>query len=229
MKKKAKALTERITKYPVIFTAVLFGVYILLYFVVENRIVTEPFLIETKLDPIIPFSKYAVVFYCAWHLEIAAIIVNYLFLRNREEYWRFVGKLALGLILILFICWIFPNEVNLRPAVVEGNDFFARLTRRIYAVDNSRTVFPSGHAYGAVVMMMGWIRIAKKPWQKVLALFLNSGIILSTLFLKQHSVMDIVAGILLAVAVEIISTYVQKNKERLFRHGRSESMKEDHF
>ena len=160
------------------------------------------FLIDVAADHAIPFSKYASLLYCTWHLEIAAILMSYLYCDNLGGYWRLTVKLLLGLFAILFICLVFPNQVDLRPEVIEGDDIFAELTRMIYLIDNNHNVFPSGHALGAVLMAIGWGRISNSHWKKTAAWILNLGIIVSTFLLKQHSIIDAAGGIALAFFVD---------------------------
>ena len=202
IQKKTTDILQIMRKYPVVSAAFLFSLYILLFTFAEKIDPVSVTLIDTGLDHLIPFSKYAVFFYCTWHLEILTILLSLLYCRDLKTYWELTVKLTSGLILILFICMLFPNMVDLRPAVVEGKDVFARLTRVVYSLDNARNVFPSGHAFGAVLMALSWGKIGTRSWQKAIAWILNAGIILSTLLLKQHSVIDAAGGILLAVLVE---------------------------
>ena len=103
--------------------------------------------------------------------------------------------------------------VDLRPSTVEGSDLFARMTRLIYRLDNSQNVFPSGHALGAFLMAAGWDRIVKRPWQRLLVWFVNAGIVLSTLFLKQHSVIDLAGGIVLAVLINRVFEWIIRKRQ----------------
>jgi len=59
-----------------------------------------------------------------------------------------------------------------------------------------------------VLMAFGWSRIADRPWQKAASWTLNAGIILSTLLLKQHSVIDAAGGIILALVIEVAAESV---------------------
>jgi len=208
MKTQGKTMFHFIREYPVIPTAILFTIYIVLFSVLENADPASVYLIDTGLDHLIPFSKYAVFLYCTWHLEIAAILLSFLHLRDFDGYWHTAGQLLLGLFLILFICALFPNMVDLRPSEVPGDDVFAEMTRLIYSMDDNCNVFPSGHALGAVLMAFGWSRIADRPWQKAASWTLNAGIILSTLLLKQHSVIDAAGGIILALVIEVAAESV---------------------
>ena len=203
-------------KYPIIFATILFGLYVISFSLVEEMEPPVVNLIDLQIDHLIPFTKYASLLYCMWHLEILAVLVDFLRRKDREGFWNLTVKMIAGLFLILLICIIFPNEVALRPDAVEGNDFFAQLTRLVYSLDNSRNVFPSGHALCATLMFQSLYRIYRKPWQITLNAALNIGIILSTMFLKQHSLIDLPAGIVLALIIDKLVEYTyQKSSARI--------------
>ena len=194
--------------HPVLTGAALFGLYTLCFFLIEMIDQTPATLMYSSLDHLIPFSKYSVIFYCSWHLEFGILLLSFIYRKDINGYWLTMFKLLAGMFLILTICVLFPSMVDLRPATVEGSDIFAWLTRAVYILDDSRNVFPSGHVFGALIMAAGWCRLAKKPWQKVLAWSWNIGIIASTMLLKQHSVIDVIGGILLAVLVNYAAEFV---------------------
>lgn len=197
-----------ILEHPLIITAALFALYIISFSMIESSVPESVFLIDLGIDHIIPFSKYASFLYCTWHIELLAIILVYRFCTDKRSYWLFTGKILLGMFAILLICLIFPSEVALRPESVEGTDAFASLTRLVYSMDNCQNVFPSGHAFASVIMAQGWCRLSDRKWKSAFWISLNSGIILSTFLLKQHSVVDAIGGIILAAIVNIVSEYV---------------------
>ncbi len=81
-----------------------------------------------------------------------------------------------------------------------GDDIFSRITRRVYANDNPYNCFPSIHvfttAYSCFIIKEGYFR--DKLWFRYPLNLLGILIILSTLFVKQHVVLDGVAGTALA-------------------------------
>jgi membrane-associated phospholipid phosphatase len=86
-------------------------------------------------------------------------------------------------------------------------DFWNDAVYQIYNTDTSFNCFPSLHAAVSTICFYAWYRYAKlKPGKitKVLAVVtfaIATGVILSTLFVKQHYIVDEIAGIVLAWAV----------------------------
>jgi membrane-associated phospholipid phosphatase len=99
----------------------------------------------------------------------------------------------------LFTFTFFNSGQNLRPEVVPLNNVFSKAVANLYSFDTSTNVFPSLHVYNAVVVTYSFwtsnlINTLKEPLRSILkgfSLHLCIMIILSTVFLKQHSVVDI--------------------------------------
>ena len=152
--KKSSKFIKTIEQYPFLTITVLFLLYFLAYNIVEKLEPNFIVLIDLPIDHLIPFSKYASLPYMMWHLEMPVIILFFYFRKDMDGFWKVSLKLLAGLFIILLFCAIIPNEVHLRPASVEGNDFFAVLTRFVYTMDDNQNVFPSGHAFGAMIMFI---------------------------------------------------------------------------
>ena len=77
----------------------------------------------------------------------------------------------------------------------------------VFANDTSFNCFPSLHAAVSTICVYTWFRYAKIKSGKTIktaaiaAFVIAEGVILSTLFIKQHYIADEIAGILLALLV----------------------------
>ena len=115
---------------------------------------------------------------------------------------------------VLFV--LFPTTVDFRPAD-PGSGFFAFLCRIIYSADNPVNVFPSLHCYEAVVAHL--TTFTRGPLRHNLPLRISSALLtvlicLSTVFVKQHSVLDMAAGTLLALLSFVVCSFLFQRKER---------------
>ena len=200
--KKESKILKTIEHYPILTVLVLFMLYFLCYNIVENLNPQNFLLIDTPVDHLIPFSKYASLPYMMWHLQMPVIVFFFYFKKDMENFWKVSIKLLAGLFIILLFSVIVPNQLDLRPAVVEGNDFFAWLARFIYTADDAQNVFPSGHAYGAAIMFFAWNKRITRPWEFYLNTLVNGAIVLSTMLMKQHSIIDVFGGVIMAFVIE---------------------------
>ena len=104
----------------------------------------------------------------------------------------------------LFISLVYPNGLNLRPAEFPRDNFFTGWVGSLYRTDTPTNVFPSIHVYNSVVACIAVRRcesLRKRRGIQISSFVLSVLIILSTVFLKQHSVSDVISAFVLNFVV----------------------------
>lgn len=181
---------------PVVCVGIL---YLIAFFLLENREVPIH-IIQTKLDNLIPFCEYFIIPYILWFFYVAATVVYFACLNDdREEYKRLCISLLTGMIVFLTISLIYPNGQNLRPSLT-GENVFERLVMHLYAADTPTNILPSLHVFYSTVCCIALMRnerIKTSRRRRGLISALTVSIILSTMFLKQHSTIDVVMALLM--------------------------------
>ena len=203
----AASLRERILafyrRYPAMIALTYFPFYLAGFFLVEQ--VVEPrYIIHCPLDDWIPFCEYFIVPYAAWFVELAAIpllLLKY----DRRQYHYLCAVMFTGMTLCLGLYLIFPNGLDLRVEITRQN-LFADLVRLIRAVDTPTNVCPSIHVASAMAMDLALCRSipGRKRWLRVLANGVFVLICLSTVFLKQHSIIDIFWGAVVTGVLHLV-------------------------
>lgn len=196
--------------------------YGLIYFpwfaYLENHVTHNYSIIQTSFDKKIPFIEYFVIPYLLWFLFLAVAIL-YFFFTNKADFYRLMVFLMIGMTLFLVISTLFPNGQALRPTHFERNNIFVELTKYVYQTDTPTNVFPSIHVYnslGVYIAVQNSEQLKKYPWVQALAFIIASLIILSTMFLKQHSVVDAIgAGIVAIIAYCFVYAKVPKKSHSL--------------
>lgn len=182
---------------------------LLLYFLIylpwfghlEKTVTTHFHVIHVALDDYIPFCEYFIIPYFLWFGYVAWGL-GYFFLKNKNEYFKLCTVLFTGMTIFLIISTIYPNGHYLRPTEFERNNIFVHMVKWLYATDTATNLFPSIHVYNSIAVNIAvW---HSENFQKNKAVRFGSAalmmsIILSTMFLKQHSVFDVATGIILAV------------------------------
>ena len=202
-------------RHPLYFMA-LYAVFYLTFFRILERTITVPDLwVHCRLDDVIPFCKYAVIPYFAWFPWIPFTLLYILWKAPREDFWRLCLPLFGGMTMALLFYAIVPNGLDLRPHYVAGTDIFARTVRWLYRTDTPTNVCPSIHVFNSVTLMLAYYRsrcfdAPARRWMRPVAAVLCVSITLSTMLLKQHSVIDVVAGIVLALALDSLATALQR-------------------
>jgi membrane-associated phospholipid phosphatase len=149
----------------------------------------------TDIDRGIPFLKIFIIPYVAWYLFLSGTLV-YFCLKNRETYYKTLISLDLGLLICYGVYFFYQTTVP-RPLLV-GEDTLTRMVSWVYATDQPFNCFPSIHSLASYLMFKG-IRhssIRNKRNQLIISSIAFT-IILSTLFVKQHAVLDAIVAIFL--------------------------------
>ena len=199
-------------RHPIQFMTLYLVFYLSFFTLLEKNIVPQVIL-HCALDDKIPFVKYAIIPYYMWFVWIVGTLFWQLYRAPKQEFWRLCLPLFAGMTLSLMFCAVVPNGVNLRPAAIQGNDIFTQLVRGLWSADTSTNVCPSIHVFNSITLELAFQRsslLHGRRGQVVrwAAHLLDVAVVLSTMMLKQHSVIDVVCGILLAVALDRVASVV---------------------
>lgn len=175
------------------------ALYVLGFSLVEHRQV-RPYIIHTKWDDLIPFCEYFIVPYLLWFFFVMGCILWFgAFQGSEREYHSLTRNLAFGCTLFLLLSAVFPNGQDLRP-VLTGDNVFQQLVMRLYRSDTSTNVFPSIHVFNSVACCTAVLRNHRLRSSRLISsgtVVLTVAIILSTVFLKQHTVVDVFGAFVL--------------------------------
>lgn len=156
-------------------------------------------ILVTSVDRSIPFVKEFILPYVSWYFFIySSLIILCLF--DRKNYYRTLTSYIMILLTSFLIFMLFQTTVP-RP-VVAGDDIFSKLVRMIYTNDKPFNCLPSIHVSTSYLIMRAVSLSTLK--NKAYRIFINALgvlIILSTLFVKQHVILDVAAGVVLSESV----------------------------
>lgn len=183
-----------------IFEVVRFtALYLLCFLYVEQRQVRH-YIIHTRWDDMIPFCPVFIIPYLLWFVFILACLLWFgMFQSSEREYQAMTRNLAFGCTVFLVISALFPNGQDLRP-VLDGSDVFERLVMQVYRSDTCTNVFPSVHVFNSVACCTAVLRnqrLRSLPMVSGFTVALTVSIVLATVFLKQHTVVDVFGALLL--------------------------------
>ena len=212
------------SRHPIWFMAFYLVFYLSVFHWLEANITVPEVWVHCRLDDLIPFCKYAVIPYFAWFIWIPFTLFYLLWKAPRADFWRLCLPLFAGMTIALAVYVVVPNGLDLRPYRVYGSDFFARTVRQLYATDTATNVCPSIHVFNSVTLMMAYYRsrIFDEPcrrWMRPAAAVLCVSIIASTVLLKQHSCIDVVLGILLALVLDSAASSLERSEYRLLQRS----------
>ena len=175
----------------------------------------EAYEINSTLDTLIPFCEWFVIPYFLWFLYIAVGYV-FLFFNNRNDFLRMCAFLYIGMTTCLIIYMVFPNYQLLRAdyAALGRSNILIDSLKLLQSSDTYYNVFPSIHCLNSIGMNIALAKNAwckKHPWIIAATTILTILICLSTVFVKQHSIVDAFAAVVLAIPLYFFSYSIPWN------------------
>lgn len=185
--------------------------YLISFFTLE-RVVhqnSDFYVVYCPLDDLIPFCEYFAIPYFLWFAYIAATLI-FFFFADKKDFFRVCVFLFTGMTLCLVIYAIWPNGHHLRPDLdaLGRDNIFISMLRGLYNTDTSTNVCPSIHALNSIGACIALVRCNCLKKHKVVRGFvvvLTIAICLSTVFLKQHSIVDVICAIIVAIPLYFLA------------------------
>lgn len=193
-------------------------IYLLLFAALERLPAGWYWATQLPADTRIPFCEWFVIPYCLWYPLLVAVGL-YLLLRDQGAFRRYMLFLGTTFLISALLWFLFPNGQDLRPAAMPRENLLTALISGLYRIDTNTNVFPSVHvlgSVGAVLAVWDCRSLRQKRWVRLGILLLAGLICISTLFIKQHTVLDVVGGLLLG-ALAARPVYRRAPSARLFR------------
>jgi membrane-associated phospholipid phosphatase len=154
---------------------------------------------ELPLDRLVPLSPSWALVYGVLYLFL--IVLPVLAVRD-EEHIRRTVLAYLAVWIAAFVCFVAYPTVAPRPATVVGHGFGAWGLRLLYSADPPYNCFPSLHVAHSFVSALTCFRL--NPAVGVATVLAASLVGISTLYTKQHYILDVAAGIVLASIAYLI-------------------------
>lgn len=146
------------------------------------------------LDALFPLQPVWALVYGALYLFLILLPV---FVVRDDEHIRRTVRAYLFVWLVAYVFFIAWPTVAPRPLLVLGDGFAAAGLRFLYEADPPYNCFPSLHVAHSFVSALTCFRLHRRLG--VAAIVAASLVALSTLFTKQHYVLDVVSGVALAL------------------------------
>ncbi|WP_416327678.1 phosphatase PAP2 family protein [[Eubacterium] hominis] len=196
-----------------------YWIFYLLYFELLEHIAVPSYIIYSPLDDLIPFNEFFVIPYLLW-FPLLVLPLGYFLFHSKKDFQDLCFFMFTGMSFCLLVYTIFPNGLNLRVPITATN-LCARLVGFLQSIDSPTNVCPSIHVSSTVaICIVVWkyqgFHHAKAI--KISTILLSVMIILATMFIKQHSIIDVILGIALSGVLYLVTYHFPWRK--LFGHGR---------
>ncbi len=161
--------------------------------------------IHTALDDKIPFLEIFIIPYLGWFIYCAVFFFLFLLMYDLESFFKNAAFFFVGMTAFLIISSLWPNIQYLRPAVMPRDNVFTHMVANLYMTDTPTNLWPSIHVYNALgthIAIANSERFSKRT--RIASFIFCTLVVLSTMFVKQHSIIDVLGGILFAIVVNLV-------------------------
>lgn len=203
-----------INKYKHAWVFIYFIIYVPWYFGLQLREGIGLHDVYIGIDAAIPFIAEFIYPYVYWYLFVAGTVA-YLFFTHKDEFYRCVAALFIGMTICLIIFTIYPTSFDYRPDMLTGNSLTQYLLDFIYSADKSQNVCPSIHVYNSIACAVALIKCVdfkNSRFMQAFAIISATVITLSTMFIKQHSLIDAIAAVILFIVMYVFVYKVDYSK-----------------
>ncbi len=174
----------------------MFGIWAAGYFSISHIIEghNASTLPKLDLDDRIPFKPEFVFIYLSIY---PLFLLPFFFIRN-AAFFRVFSWAYITVMVVCYATYLTYPVAMLRPSF-EQTSFSTWALQKVYNTDKPLNCFPSMHVAMSLLASLTIMEVHRV--RGVLALLLTLLIAVSTLFIKQHYILDVVAGMLLTLLV----------------------------
>lgn len=198
-------------------------IYLCWFIYIERHKFSHYAVIHTVIDDYIPFCEYFIIPYYMWFAYVSLALLFFMFSFDVEDYYKNFFFLATGMTVFLIVSTLFPNMHHLRPMVMPRDNMFTHLVQFIYSTDTPTNLWPSIHVYNSLGTMIA-VHHSKRFGKKgtIIMDIIGVAIIVSVLFVKQHSFYDVITAFIMAIIFYIVfyhssvfENFVLRQEEKL--------------
>ena len=200
-------MLQFVDRHKYALTLLYLPVFLTWFFLLEGRPGGGEYVVYSPLDDRIPFREEFVFAYFAWFGYLLGF-VGWLFTRGnlRTEFPRAAYLLLVGITACMLVYTFWPNTQPLRPDPYPRDNALTDVVRGLQGFDTPTNVCPSLHVYTSIVVNHCLQHSSALTGRRGRAVRLSSWVLLvlisaSTVFLKQHSILDLVWAVVLFAAV----------------------------
>lgn len=211
-------------KHPYVMALMYLVFYMSVFFWLEKNVEPE-YIIHCKLDEMIPFCEAFIIPYVFWFPYVGGAFIWFK-RRGWKDYSKLCTMIFSGLTICLVIYYVFPTGLNLRLASSpHETGFFYNMVSMLRAIDTPTNVCPSIHVMNTVMIFQAVCSLEELKHRK-LTITVHFVIMLlicaSTVMLDQHSVIDVVCGVMMSFVIHGLVYRVEWREELARRKAKTE-------
>ena len=184
----------------------IFPAYLIAFFLEEHLITQAVWITDLPIDRLIPFCKYFSIPYVLWY-PLLVCVGLFLLVRDHDGFKRYMTYIGVSFFTVVIFYALVPNQQTLRDMCnLSGNDLFTKIIVWIHAADTDLNVCPSIHVIGSLAALFAVFESPAigRRWPKAAVCVSAFVISISTLFIKQHGILDLLIAVPYSIAMYCI-------------------------
>jgi membrane-associated phospholipid phosphatase len=223
---KLEKIKNWFKKYPYAIALLYLAFYLCVFEWLEANVAPK-YIIHCQLDEMIPFCEAFIIPYVFWFPYVAGTFIWFK-RRGWQDYSRLCLMVFSGLTICLGIYYFFPTGLNLRLATDPHNTgFLYNLVVMLRGIDTPTNVCPSIHVMNTVMIFQAVCSLDNLKHRR-LTIAVHAVIMVlicaSTVMLDQHSVIDVLCGIMMSFVIHGL-VYKVEWKEELARRKKTQAQR----
>ena len=196
----------------IIFLIIFLIIYQTMMYLIAKITPLEIKLVGNHIDSRIPFISEFIYPYISWYLML--FIVPYIFYKNHlKSFNNYYVTTFICITVVVFIYFFYPTTMNRADLV--GSSISEYLVNVIYKMDTPiLNCFPSMHCMISFIFI--YVALAENNLNlkyKLLIVIWAVLVILSTVFIKQHVLVDMISAFVISLIVFLIVKKVKYLKD----------------
>ncbi len=171
--------------------------------------------VYSPLDDLIPFCELFMIPYLFWFIFLVWVMV-YGFFFDVPTFKKYMYFLMITYTITILIYFIYPTKQELRPQEFARDNFLVDIVRAYHGFDTNTNVCPSLHCMGSFTSAFAAIhskRYSTLGWR---IFFLGTAFLISasTVFVKQHSIIDVIWALVICFIVYPFVFLIKPSKRK---------------
>ncbi len=182
-----------------------FVIYMIVFYLIRTIKVEKFYHPYVQFDLEIPYIRYFIIPYFSWMAWVPLLWLYTIF--EDEKMFKKLGyMMMISMTLYTLLSLIYPTSLSLRPPIT-CTDIFCNMTKFLHSLTPETYVFPSLHVFHSLAILYaiyyGNCTLFKHTWFKIFGLIWTILICLSTVFVRQHSMIDGFGALILFIIIWI--------------------------
>lgn len=160
-------------------------------------------MLSSGIDSKIPFISYFIYFYIFWYIMLLAV-PYLLYIFDKNSFCKYFTSSFICITIAFFIYSLFPTSMV--RADIEGAGITNFIVKFIYFIDTPvMNCFPSMHCILSFLFIYSSLTCQNMPnWCKGSISILSLLVVASTLFVKQHVLLDVVSAFIISSVIYFV-------------------------